>query len=146
MKEVSPQEAYELMQSDSQIIYLDVRSVPEYEAGHPQGAINIPLLHFAPGLGMSPNEDFPAVVEANLPKAAKIIVGCKSGGRSANACQIMSQIGYQDVTNMRGGFGGAADAFGRVVEPGWSMINLPVATEAADGADYESLAAKAKKQ
>ncbi|MEN3335687.1 MAG: hypothetical protein V7641_5052 [Blastocatellia bacterium] len=145
MKEVSPQEAHELMQSDPQIIYLDVRSVPEYEAGHPQGAINIPLLHFAPGLGMTPNEDFPAVVEANLPKEAKIIVGCKSGGRSANACQIMSQIGYRDVTNMRGGFGGAADAFGRVVEPGWAMINLPIATEAADGADYESLAAQAKK-
>jgi hypothetical protein len=46
---------------------------------------------------------------------------------------------------MRGGFGGAADMFGRVVEPGWAMINLPVSTEAADGADYESLAAKAKK-
>jgi len=145
MKEVSPQEAYELMQGDPEIIYLDVRSVPEFEAGHPQGAINIPLLHLTPGLGMSPNEDFPAVVEANLPKDAKIIVGCKTGGRSANACQIMSQVGYQDVANMRGGFAGAADMSGRVVEPGWAMINLPVATEAADGADYQSLSAKAKK-
>ncbi len=144
MKEVNPQQAYELMQSDPDIIYLDVRSVPEFEAGHPQGAINIPLLHFKPGLGMSPNEDFPAVVEANLPKDATIIVGCKSGGRSANACQIMSQMGYQDVTNMRGGFVGAADMMGRVVEPGWSMINLPVSTAAADGADYDSLAAKTK--
>ena len=145
MKEVSPQQAYELMQSNAEIIYLDVRSVPEFEAGHPQGAINIPLLHFAPGLGMSPNEDFPAVVEANLPKEATIIVGCKSGGRSANACQIMSQIGYRDVTNMRGGFGGAADMSGRVIEPGWAMLELPVSIEAADGADYQSLAAKAKK-
>jgi rhodanese-related sulfurtransferase len=145
MKEVSPQQAYELMQSNSEIIYLDVRSVPEFEAGHPQGAINIPLLHFTPGLGMSPNPDFSAVVTANLPKEAKIIVGCKSGGRSANACQVMSQMGYQDVTNMRGGFGGAADMMGRVVEPGWAMVNLPVSTAAADGADYESLAAKAKK-
>ena len=145
MKEVSPQQAYELMQSDAEIIYLDVRSVPEFEAGHPQGAINIPLLHFAPGLGMSPNEDFPAVVEANLPKEATIIVGWKSGGRSANACQIMSQIGYRDVTNMRGGFGGATDMSGRVIEPGWAMLERPVSTEAADGADYQSLAAKAKK-
>ena len=145
MKEVSPQQAYELMQSNAEIIYLDVRSVPEFEAGHPQGAINIPLLHFAPGLGMSPNEDFPAVVEANLPKEAAIIVGCKSGGRSANACQIMSQIGYRDVTNMRGGFGGATDMSGRVIEPGWAMLELPVSTEAADGADYQSLVAKAKK-
>ena len=145
MKEVSPQQAYELMQSNPRIIYLDVRSVPEFEAGHPQGAINIPLLHLTPGFGMSPNEDFPAVVEANLPKDAKIIIGCKSGGRSANACQIMSQMGYQDVTNMRGGFGGAADMAGNVIEPGWAMDDLPISTSAADGADYESLAAKAKK-
>src|SRR5437868_8361086 len=140
MKEVSPQQAYELMQDDTEIIYLDVRSVPEYEAGHPQGAINIPLLHFTPGLGMSPNDSFQSVVEANLPKDAKIIVGCKTGGRSANACQIMSQMGYADVTNVRGGFVGASDMTGRMVEPGWSALNLPVATAAAEGADYESLA------
>jgi len=145
MKEVNPQQAYELMEDDQGIIYLDVRSVPEFDAGHPPGAINIPLLHFTPGLGMSPNQDFQSVVEATLPKEAKIIVGCKSGGRSATACQIMSQLGYQDVTNMRGGFGGAADMMGRVVEPGWAMLELPVSIEAADGADYESLAAKAKK-
>ncbi|HEY9231535.1 MAG TPA: rhodanese-like domain-containing protein [Blastocatellia bacterium] len=145
MKEINPQEAYELMQHDTEIIYLDVRSVPEFEAGHPPGAVNIPLLHFTPGVGMSPNQDFVTVVEANLPKDARFIVGCKAGGRSANACQIMSQIGYQDVTNMRGGFGGAADRFGQVVEPGWAMLNLPVATEAAEGADYETLAGKAKK-
>src|SRR5205085_2896461 len=145
MKEVSPQQAYELMQSDSEIIYLDVRSVPEFEAGHPEGAINIPLLHFLPGAGMSPNEDFQAVVEANLPKHTKLVIGCKSGGRSANACQIMSQMGYTDVANVRGGFAGATDMFGRLVEPGWSMLNLPVSTDASDGADYATLVARAKK-
>src|ERR1700742_1589834 len=145
MKDVRPQEAYDLMEKDPEVIYLDVRSVPEFEAGHPTGAINIPLLHFIPGAGMAPNEDFPAVVDANLPKDAKLVIGCKSGGRSANACQIMSQMGYTDVTNVRGGFSGAGDMFGRVTEPGWSMLDLPVSTETADGADYETLAAKAKK-
>jgi rhodanese-related sulfurtransferase len=119
--------------------------VPDYEAGHPPGAINIPLLHFTPGLGMVPNDQFQSVVDANLPKDARILIGCKSGGRSANACQIMSQMGYTDVTNVRGGFVGAADMSGRLVEPGWSALNLPVATEAGEGADYDSLAAKAKK-
>ena len=145
MKEVTPQQAYDLMQGDREIIYLDVRSVPEFDAGHPPGAVNIPLLHFTPGLGMSPNPDFQSVVEASLPKEAKIIVGCKSGGRSANACQIMSQMGYADVTNMRGGFVGAADMSGNMIEPGWSALDLPVATEAGEGADYDSLAARAKK-
>ena len=145
MKEMSPQEAYDLMQSDSKYVYLDVRSIPEFEAGHPEGALNIPLLHFEPSKGMTPNEDFARVVEAALPKDAKLLVGCKSGGRSANACQFMSQMGYADVTNIRGGFGGAVDNFGRVIEAGWSMLNLPVSTEAGDEARYDSLLAKSKK-
>lgn len=142
MKEVSPQEAYDLIESDPEYIYLDVRSVPEFEAGHPEKAINIPVLHFTPQSGMSPNQDFAAVVEANLPKDAKIIVGCKSGGRSAQACAIMSQMGYTNVANMRGGFVGAVDNFGRLTEPGWSMLNLPTSNDSTQEARYETLAAK----
>jgi len=145
MKDLSPQEACDRMQSDAECIYLDVRSVPEFEAGHPKGAINIPLLHFDPNRGMSPNPDFSSVLEAVISKDAKILVGCKSGGRSANACQLMTQMGYADVTNVRGGFGGQMDNFGRVVEAGWSMLNLPVSTEDDETSRYETLLAKAKK-
>ncbi|HVG20676.1 MAG TPA: rhodanese-like domain-containing protein [Blastocatellia bacterium] len=145
MKEVSAQEAYQLMEGDADYIYLDVRSVPEFEAGHPEKAINIPILHFNPGTGMTPNEDFPAVVEANLPKDAKLVVGCKTGMRSARACDVLSQIGYTNVTNMRGGFAGMTDNFGRLMEPGWSTLNLPTSTESPDEARYETLAARARK-
>ena len=145
MKEVSPIDANELMQNDPEYIYLDVRSIPEFEAGHPPRAINIPLMHFTPGLGMSPNEDFPAVVEATLPKDAKIVIGCKSGGRSANACQILSQMGYTNVANVRGGFVGQTDNFGRMVEPGWSMLNLPTCDDCGDESHYEAISAKSKK-
>lgn len=144
MKEINAQEAYDLMQSEPEVIYLDVRSVPEFEAGHAVGAINIPIAHFTPGSGMSPNPDFPKVVEASVPKDAKLVVGCKSGGRSARACEIMSQMGYGDVTNIRGGFGGAMDNFGRVIEPGWSMLNLPTCSECSEDARYETLAGKAR--
>ena len=145
MKEVSPQEANDLIQSDPDYIYLDVRSVMEFEAGHPAGAINIPLMHFAPGQGMFPNEDFPAVVEANLPKDAKLVVGCKTGGRSARACDILGQMGYTDTRNMRGGFAGMTDNTGRLVEPGWSMLNLPSSSDSPEEARYETLAKKAGK-
>ena len=145
MKEISPQEAYELRENDKDYIYLDVRSIPEFEAGHPRGAINIPIMHFSPGAGMTPNQDFPAVVEANIPKDAKLAVGCKTGGRSARACEVLSQLGYTNLANVRGGFVGAMDNLGRIVEPGWSMLNLPVSTEAGDDARYESLAANTRK-
>ena len=145
MKEVSAQEAYDLIESDPDYTYLDVRSVQEYEAGHPEKSINIPIMHFAPGLGMTPNEDFPAVVEANLPKDAKLVIGCKTGMRSARACDVLSQMGYTNVANVRGGYMGMTDNFGRLIEPGWSMLNLPTSTESRDEARYETLAAKAKK-
>lgn len=146
MKELSAQDAYDLMQSDPEFVYLDVRSVPEFEAGHATGAINIPILHFAPGAGMSPNEDFAAVVEAALAKDSKLVVGCKTGGRSARACEVMSQMGYTNVANVRGGFVGAMDNLGRVVEPGWSMLNLPICSNCSDDARYEVLAAKSREK
>jgi rhodanese-related sulfurtransferase len=142
MKELNAQEAHDLMQSDTEYIYLDVRSVPEFEAGHPAGAINIPIMDFTPGVGMSPNQDFAAVVEAALRKDAKLLVGCKTGIRSARACEAMSQMGFTNVANVRGGFVGAMDNLGRVTEPGWSMLNLPICRECADEARYEALKAK----
>jgi rhodanese-related sulfurtransferase len=141
MIEVSPREAFDLMTNDPDYIYLDVRSVPEFDGGHPQGALNIPIMHFAPGAGMYPNEEFIAVVQANLPKHAKIVVGCKTGMRSGRACELLVQIGYTSVANVRGGFAGLSDNFGRLVEPGWSMLNLPIATEAPAENRYETLAA-----
>ncbi len=99
MKELNAQEAFDLMQADPEYIYLDVRSVPEFEAGHPMRAINIPIMHFAPGTGMSPNQDFAPVVEAALAKDAKLVVGCKTGGRSARACEEMSQMCFTNVAN-----------------------------------------------
>src|SRR5437867_2875510 len=116
MKEVTAQEAHDLLNNDPEYIYLDVRSIPEFEAGHAPRAINIPIMHFAPGAGMSPNPDFAAVVEANLPRDSKLVVGCKMGGRSARACELMTQMGYTNVANIRGGFVGAVDNLGRVTE------------------------------
>lgn len=145
MKEIGAQEAHDLLQSDPGFIYLDVRSIPEFEAGHAVGAINIPLMHLSPGAPMSPNQDFPAVVESALAKDAKIVVGCKTGGRSARACELMSQMGFTNVTNMRGGFGGLTDNTGRLVEPGWSTLGLPTCGACGEDASYEALASRAKK-
>jgi rhodanese-related sulfurtransferase len=126
MKEVSPKEAYELMQNDPEYIYLDVRSTMEFDDGHPVGAVNVPIMNFTPGFGMTPNHDFVQTIDAQFPKDAKLVIGCKSGGRSAQACVIMEKMGYTNVANVRGGFVGAVDQMGRLVEPGWSMVDLPV--------------------
>ncbi len=77
---LTPEEALEKME-DEDYAYVDVRSINEFEGGHPVGAYNIPFKHMLPG-GMADNEDFVAVMEASFAKDAKLIVACKAGGRA----------------------------------------------------------------
>src|SRR5439155_9257904 len=84
----TPPEAYEALQADSAAVYLDVRTEGEFEAGHPAGARNVPVVFFDPATRQpTPNADFVATVERTIPRTAKLLVGCQSGGRSARACE-----------------------------------------------------------
>ncbi len=142
IKQVEPPEAHEILKNDAQAIYLDVRTEGEFAQGHPAGAINIPLL-FIKGPGQTEdNPDFLAVVEKVLPRDKRLIVGCLSGGRSQRACEIMERSGYSDLTNVRGGFGGAKDASGRIVVQGWRDAGLPVSDQVGE-AGYQALRKKA---
>ena len=145
VKDVDVNQAHALQQNEG-YTYVDVRSVPEYDAGHPAGASNVPLLHRDAATGqMQPNPEFVAVMQANYAPEARLLIGCQMGGRSARAAQILASVGYTDVCNVMGGFGGAQDrATGQVVHPGWAGAGLPVATDAAPGARYDDLQAKAK--
>ena len=55
--------------------YVDVRSIPEFEQGHPAGAVNIPLIHQDERTGqMMPNREFLQVVQGNFsPDAANVV-------------------------------------------------------------------------
>ena len=121
--------------------YVDVRSVPEYDAGHPAGAHNVPLLHRDPATGMmQPNVQFLDVMQANYAKDAKLLVGCQMGGRSSQAAQILVSAGYTNVCNVLGGFGGARDRYtGQVLNEGWADAGLPVDTEPTPGGGYGDL-------
>jgi rhodanese-related sulfurtransferase len=141
VKRITPPEAAQLLEEGWS--YLDVRSIPEFDDGHPPGAANIPLLHFQGGR-MAPNRDFQKVVEAAYPKDAKLVLGCKSGGRSMQAATLLQAAGYTNIVEMRGGFHGERDPLGRANIPGWVASNLPVEAKAAADKTYEALAAKAK--
>jgi len=138
---VSPEEAKKLV--DEGYTYLDVRTVAEYAAGHPTGAHNVPVM-IQSTQGMTPNPDFLEVVEANYPKDAKLVLGCKAGGRSAKAAEILAKAGYTNLADQRAGFEGARNQFGAITEPGWVPVGLPVETETAGGS-YAELRQKAGK-
>jgi rhodanese-related sulfurtransferase len=138
---VSPAEAKKLL--DEGYTYLDVRSEPEFAASHPQGAQNVPLMHAGPA-GMRPNPDFLDVVLAAYPKDAKLVIGCKAGGRSARAAEMMAQAGYTNLADQRAGFDGSRNAFGALTEPGWAPAGLPVEA-VTPGGSYEEIRKKAGK-
>ena len=139
LKRISPEEARDLLESGEGYVYLDVRSIPEFEAGHAPGAKNVPLLHRTP-MGMQPNSEFVAVCERALGKDAKIITACLKGGRSMRAAHVLMENGFSNVVDMRGGFQGESDMTGALVYPGWLPRGLPVTTEASEDETYEGLA------
>ena len=71
---------------------IDVRSRQEYEEGHLNSAINIPLYNIK-------NE----MERKVLNKSSIIIVYCSSGNRSKKAKIEMENLGYENVYNLRGG-------------------------------------------
>ncbi len=142
INQIEPPQAHEILKSNPEAVYLDVRTEAEFAQGHPAGAINVPVV-FIKGPGqMELNGEFADVVAKTLPRDKKLVVGCLAGGRSQRACELLEAAGYSDLTNVRGGFGGARDASGQVVVAGWRDAGLPVSIEVGDNS-YQALRRKA---
>ena len=88
MKEITFNDFYQLYQKES-LSVLDVREVEEFEALHLEGARNFPLSQLADAY-------------EQLDKTQPYYVICKSGIRSARACQFLAEQGYE-VINVQGG-------------------------------------------
>jgi E3 ubiquitin-protein ligase RNF13 len=126
-------------QQSSGATYLDVRSVPEFQQGHPEGAYNIPLLHADPATRqMRPNPEFIEVVRANFAPETRLVIGCQMGGRSQKAAELLAEAGYHDVANVLGGFGGAP----QMGHTGWVQAGLPVEQKADGAREYDALRKK----
>src|SRR5215475_10962069 len=121
IRQITPVEAARELAADPSAVYLDVRTPEEFDAGHPAGACNVPVLLLDPATRRPrPNSDFLVVVQRHLAPATRLLVGCQSGTRSQHACELLAEAGYTDLANVRGGFGGSEDT------PGWKEAGLPV--------------------
>ena len=83
--------AHQLKQElrDSNKVFIDVRTPAEFQERHIKQFQSLPL-----GSDLS-----------GLPKYKEIVVICRSGMRSAQACKQLKKMGYERVTNVRGGIG-----------------------------------------
>jgi rhodanese-related sulfurtransferase len=120
-----------------------VRTEREFANGHPAGAVNIPVAFPDPARGMMANPDFVSVVEKNFSKDKKSSLVARPV-RDHRRITMLEQAGFQDISNMLGGFGGMRDQTGTVVAPGWAASGLPVSSDNGEGVSYASLAAKAR--
>ena len=93
-KQISQEEAKNIMDSGEKHIILDVREQDEFDEGHIPGAILIPYT------------EIDAKAEEMLPdKDALILVYCRSGRRSKIASESLANLGYTNVKE----FGGIID-------------------------------------
>ncbi len=83
----------EQFEAHSNAALLDVRTPEEVAAGAIDGAAVINIF----------DADFADKV-AELDKSKAYFVYCRSGRRSANACQIMSDQGFGELFNLEGGY------------------------------------------
>lgn len=81
-----------ILKNDEDAILLDVRSPQEYRETNLPRSINIPLYNL---------EEKAAKTIPN--KQNIIIVYCQSGGRSKKACEILINMKYERVYNIKGG-------------------------------------------
>ena len=88
MKEIAFDAFYQLYQNEK-LSLVDVREVEEFETLHLEGAQNLPLSQLTD-------------IYDQLDKDLLHYVICKSGMRSARACQFLAEQGY-DVINVQGG-------------------------------------------
>ncbi|GAU66632.1 hypothetical protein SSP35_03_02800 [Streptomyces sp. NBRC 110611] len=86
---------------------LDVREDDEWEAGHAEGALHIPMSEFVGRYGE---------LTEKAPDGGKVYVLCRVGGRSAQVVQYLLQQGV-DAVNVAGGMQ-AWEAAGRPVSDG----------------------------
>ena len=93
-KQISAEEAKNIMDSGEEHIILDVREQNEYDAGHIPGAILIPYTEIESKANDMLSD-----------KDATILVYCRSGRRSKIASESLAKLGYTNVKE----FGGIND-------------------------------------
>ena len=133
VKQISPQHAWEILESEPRSVLLDVRTSMEYDyVGHPPNALHIPWMD-APDWNI--DAGFVNKVRQALEKrtgsdqeleSIAILAICRSGKRSQAAAEELARQGFDNLYNIEDGFEGDLDNNKhRNTINGWRFIDLP---------------------
>ena len=88
--DVSIQEARQLIENKKKLTIVDVRTISEYDEGHIENAINIPVQELSDRLD-------------ELNKNDELLIYCRTGNRSSTAVDILSDGGFNKMFHMNEG-------------------------------------------
>ncbi len=92
MQQITATQLKEKMDNGDEFLLLDVREPSEYKEYNINGKL-LPL-----GAILAGNID-----EIEEWKEKEIVIHCRSGARSNNACMVLENMGFQNVNNLVGG-------------------------------------------
>jgi rhodanese-related sulfurtransferase len=133
MGELTPQQAWNLMQQEPRTLLVDIRSSMEFLfVGHPTGAVHIPWID-EPDWDINPH--FVADVRKLLlggilcdseQGCAPVVLICRSGKRSREAGKALLAAGFRNIHHVMDGFEGELDQHHhRSSVGGWRFHGLP---------------------
>jgi len=96
IENITPINASKLIEkhrNDSNYIILDVRTREEFNEEHIQDAENLDYY----------SRDFEKQLR-KMDKEKKYLIYCASGGRGTKAMEMMEELGFMEVYNIKGGF------------------------------------------
>lgn len=99
-RQVTTEEAVNIMQTEENYVILDVRTAQEFASGHIPGAVLLPNETIG-------TEDIPLLPD----KDQLILVYCRSGNRFKQAAEKLAQLGYTNIVE----FGGINSWTGEIV-------------------------------
>ncbi len=124
--ELTPGEAYALLEALPNASLVDVRTQPERDfVGYPTLGTHVEWETYP---DMAPNPEFPDELREEVgPDPEQVLVFmCRSGKRSARAAEAMTREGYRYCFNLLQGFEGDKDEAGhRGTRAGWKAEGLP---------------------
>lgn len=101
---VTAPELNKLLQSDPNVLVIDVRNTGEWNEKHIDGALNFPLNKLRQQI-------------AEIPKDRRLILHCLGGYRSMIAASILEESGFTGLTDLVGGINAWTEAALPVVRP-----------------------------
>ena len=122
IKEYYPWDIEEKLDSNDDMLFLDVRENQEYDTMCIEDSLHVPRGILETAVEWDHEETEPELVEA---RDREIIVVCRSGSRSVFAVYTLMQMGYNNVSSLKTGL------------RGWNEYDLPLVDMEGNAIDPE---------